>query len=189
MLFYNGIGPYIYFLFFLIREFKRFHCNSAYSSVVVPRHIFKPLKWHEHQNSEPTKFFKTKFAKRPQTRLGSAFKVNLDTSNFQNSNYGGGPLVPPRYKEKCVGKTLHSDRQTKFSNILQSLVARKLTLPHLPCTLKPDHHQMLWLVPSTKSWASTKFNNQSIFKTFEKCDYYQKFTYSRNIFLKISFAT
>ena len=64
MLFYNGIGSCISFLFFLIREFKRFHCNSAHSSAVVARHIFMQINWHGHQNID-LKIVRAKFVKRP----------------------------------------------------------------------------------------------------------------------------
>ena len=31
------------------------------------------------------------------------WEVNLDTSNSQNFNHGGSPLVPAKYKRKCLG--------------------------------------------------------------------------------------
>ena len=52
--------------------FRHIQAYSNYSTSVVPRRIFVPLNRYGRPKIEP-KFFRARFVKRPQTRLGIAF--------------------------------------------------------------------------------------------------------------------
>ena len=48
---------------------------------VIPRGTFVPLNWYEQPNIE-SNFFRTKFVKRPKTRMRCAFQANLNSKNY-----------------------------------------------------------------------------------------------------------
>ena len=68
---------------------------------VVPRHTFVSFNQYGCPKIEP-KSFGARFVKRPQTRLGSAFKADLDTLNSKtftdkSPHQGEGSSVPLKY--------------------------------------------------------------------------------------------
>ena len=100
-------------------QLERSLMRATGSTSVVLRHVFVPLNQYRCLKIEP-KFFRARFVKIPQARLGNAFYANLDTLNSKDFtdkslNHGEGSQfylntqqlhIPVCPKELKVGPTL-----------------------------------------------------------------------------------
>ena len=126
-----------FFLFFLSENVKDFNATLVHSSI-VPRHFHAiELTW-THKGS--AQMFYNKVWKKTLDQTGKSILSQSRYFKFSKFQPWWEPVSSSQIQDKMCGYIL--------------LVARKLTLCQLWYTLKPLHHHMLWLVPSTKSWHS-----------------------------------
>ena len=134
MHFYNdGVGSNIsLFLFSFSSDYvKDFNATLVHSSIVAR---------HFHAIEFSAQIFYNKVWKKTLDQTGKSILSQSRYFKFSKFQPWWEPVSSSQIQNKMCGYIL--------------LVARKLDLRQLWYTLKPLHHQMLWLVPSTKSWHS-----------------------------------